>query len=171
MARVLAKHALRLDIEVSKGLVGRDTSYPYIKASSWIKTLDATGYLQNLLGLGDSCSTLELAGPSLQQFWSKYELAHGDHEVFNLARSGKLRLAECVPIYIHGDEGTAYKKDGALVMSFFCPLGKGTLCQKVGDIGGWKPTHEFRRTLFPVALRPGDSFQGATPLWASKRFF
>ena len=141
VARVLAKHALRCDVEMSRGLVGRDTSFPYIKASSWIKNLDETGYLQNLLGLGgtplnsNSCSTLELAGPTLRQFWSKYELAHGDHEVFNLANRGKLLLEQCVPIYIHGDEGTAYKKDGALVMSFFCPIGKGVVCQKVGDIG------------------------------------
>ena len=148
VARVFARHGLRLDVSMSHGLVDQDPSYPYIKASSWIRTLEETGNLKNLLGLGESCRTLELAGPALLDFWEKYALAHADHEVYSLARNGELCLRQCVPIYLHGDEGTTYKKDGALVLSFFCPLGRGVACQKDGDLTDRKLPMNFQGHSF-----------------------
>ena len=129
---MFARHGLRLDIKLSFGLIDRNPSYPYITATSWIKCLDAKGCLGNLLGTG--WSTLEQSSDTLLDFWQKYKLAHGDHEVYALADSNQLDLQNCVPVYIHGDEGTTFKKDGALVLSFFSPLGKGAACQRIGDI-------------------------------------
>ena len=119
---------------ISKGKVGRDLSYPYISVTSWIQTLDNQGKLQRFLGLGDTIRTMATAAPSLEEFWSRYEYMHSGHEVFELARAGKINLKECVPCYLHGDEGTTYKKDGCLCLSFHCPLGRGTVSNKLGPI-------------------------------------
>ena len=86
MAKVFARHGLRLEVEMSTGKVGKNPEYPVLKASSWIQTLDATGHLGNLLGFG--CHNLEDAGSRLLDFWDKYALSHGDHEVFALSESG-----------------------------------------------------------------------------------
>ncbi|CAE7265247.1 unnamed protein product [Symbiodinium natans] len=128
VAKVFAKYALRLDITMSSGQVDRDMRYPYIKATSWVRKLDEEHALDYLLGLG--CSTLQEASSGLENFWAKYALSHGDHQVFK----ADIPLRQCVPIYVHGDEGTTFKKDGALVLSFCCPIGKGVACQKDGDV-------------------------------------
>ena len=162
VAKVFAKHGLRLQVPMSYGPVDKETSYPYIKASSWVHTLDEMGYLGNLLlGIpGSVHNPMEVAGPMLEDFWGKYALWHGDHEVYSLARAGKLKLRQCVPIYMHGDEGTAYKRDGALVLSFFCPLGKGTVCQKVGDIGDLQNLHmNFKGHCFKTRFIMGTLFK------------
>ena len=35
-------------------------------------------------------------------------------------------MEECVPLYLHGDEGVTYKRGGVLILSFQSPLGFGT---------------------------------------------
>ena len=50
--------------------------------------------------------------------------------MYRLAREGVLRLENCCPVYIHGDEGTTYKKDGCLCVSFHSPFGRGTVSSK-----------------------------------------
>ena len=113
--------------------MGKVKDFPYIKASSWVKLMSEQGFLHKLFGLGSECNTLELAEPHLSDFWKKYELTHSDHQVFGLARAGLIRLSHCVPIYIHGDEGTTYKRDGALVLSFFNPIGNGVAGARTGE--------------------------------------
>ena len=39
------------------------------------------------------------------------------HELFEEIRAGKKDPSRCIPMFIHGDEGTAYKKGGVLVLS------------------------------------------------------
>ena len=133
VARIFKNHGLRLEIELSEGRVGKMKKFPYLKASSWLQVLDKQGCLGNLLGLGLECRTLEEARPSLLQFWDKYRTTHGSHEVYALASRGDLDLGQSIPVYIHGDEGTTYKKDGALVASFFCPIGQGVAGAKSGE--------------------------------------
>ena len=123
-----------MGVQVSKGKVGDDPNFPYIKVASWTQTLDDHGKLDRLLGLGANVRTLKDAGSSLEEFWSRYQLMHGGHEVFELARSNKIDLRSALPIYLHGDEGTTYKKDGCLCLSFHCPLGRGTANNKLGPI-------------------------------------
>ena len=134
VARCFAKHGLRLNVEMSYGCVGDYSRYPYIKPESFIKALDRAGKLDKFLGLGEQVRTIEAAGPSLTDFWNKFKLIHGTHQVFELAASGRVKLHQCVPVYLHGDEGTTYKKDGCLCMSMHCPLGRGTLSNKLGPV-------------------------------------
>ena len=133
MSKIFAKHGLRLNVEIVTGKVGTESAFPYIPASSWVKYMDSNGYLQHLFGLGAEIQTLEQAEPFLLDFWSKYELTHGAHQVYRLAKQNLLSLSQCVPCYLHGDEGTTYKRDGALVLSFFSPIGQGVASAKTGE--------------------------------------
>ena len=60
-------------------------------------------------------------------------MSHGTHQVFQLAEDNLLCLGDCLPIYIHGDEGTTYKKDGCLVISIMCPIGQGVASARCGE--------------------------------------
>ena len=111
-------------MEFSYGHIGRDRSFPYLPIGSWLQALDKFGKLPDLIGCrGDFSSHLE-------SFWAKYKRFHPTHQVYE---SG-INLGQALPIYIHGDEGTTYKKDGALVISWQCPFGKGTSKHKMGDV-------------------------------------
>ena len=133
VSRIFAKHGLRLDVPISDGRVGREKKYPFIKPSSWIATMDRRNMLHKLFGLGPDLNTLDKVKTHLLDFWSKYELGHAGHEVFDMVRQGRLRLERCVPCYIHGDEGTTLKKGGNLVLSFFSPVGQGVAGAKTGE--------------------------------------
>ena len=130
-ARAFAKHKLRLDVDISFGKVGNDNKHPYIKAASWVQCLERCGVLYKLLGFGPDCKTLATCRPLLESFWCKYRRLHPTHEVFSLADRGDLQLGSSVPIYMHGDEGTTYKKDACFVFSIHSALGGGTVSQKV----------------------------------------
>ena len=107
--------------------------FPYLKASSWVSLMDKKGQLFRLLGLGSSCNDMQAAEPHLLEFWSRYELSHKSHAVFQEAREGRLSLKDCIPCYLHGDEGTTFKKDGVLILSFYCPIGRGVAGAKTGE--------------------------------------
>lgn len=124
--RVFRKHRLRLDVEISTGVVGHDLRYPYIKVESLIQSLDRHGKLDKFLGFGPTLNRLEMCGDLLEGFWGKLRPLHPNHEVYALAEQGKLSLRQAVPVYLHGDEGTTYKKDGCLVLSIHTPLGAGS---------------------------------------------
>ena len=137
VSKVLAKHKLRLNMEISFGTVGHDRKYPYIKAASVVKSLERHGKLSRLLGfehLGPEYNYLAACGDLLEDFWRKHRPLHDTHEVFARADAGAIRLRNSVPVYLHGDEGTTYKKDGCLVLSIHTPLGAGTVSQKMGPV-------------------------------------
>lgn len=71
----------------------------------------------------------------LENFWRNYRLCHGGHEVFSLADAGQLSLRQCVPVFLHGEKGTTYKRDGCFVVSLHSPLGRGTVSNKLGPMG------------------------------------
>lgn len=137
MSRAFLRHGLRFDVPVSKGKVGQYKEYPFIAVASWIQTLDKAGKLDRFLGMGPEVRRLADAGPSLLEFWKRYKRLYPNHEVFKLVAENALKLEECVPCYMHGDEGTTYKKDGCLCLSFHCAMGRGTISNKMGPI-----THE-----------------------------
>lgn len=135
VARCFARHGLRLDVQLSYGKLGMEPRFPYVKAEAWVRALDRAGKLDRLIGLrlpgqGDFTAL----GPSLEEFWQKFKQLHGSHEVFRLADQGLLPLKACVPVYLRGDEGTTYKRDGCLCLSFHSPMGRGTLSNKVGSL-------------------------------------
>ena len=127
VARAFAKAGLRLDVELAYAHVGSQRDHPYIPVASWIQALDKANRLGHLVG----CSTKELP-EHLTSYWSKFKQIHGNHQVFEQ----QLPLDRCLPVYLHGDEGTTMKKDGALVISFQTALGRGTSKNKVGNVIG-----------------------------------
>ncbi|CAE7334637.1 unnamed protein product [Symbiodinium sp. CCMP2592] len=68
----------------------------------------------------------------LESYWDNFKQLHPTHQIFNL----QVPLSRCLPVLLHGDEGTTYKRDGALVLSFQSPLGRGTSKNKVGNVAG-----------------------------------
>ena len=133
MARVFKKHGLRLEIDISYSKLGPYQKFPFISLASWVRILDKTGNLENLFGLGPACKQLQQAKPQFLDFWEKYKLSHGEHELWDLVAQNNLELGNCVPVYIHGDEGVTYKRGGALVLLVNCPIGSGTAAQRSGE--------------------------------------
>ena len=135
VSKVLGKHGLRLDVKLSSGTVGNDRAFPYIKAESLVQSLERNGKLYKLLGFGKELDTLAKCGGQLEAFWTKFRVLHPTHEFFKLVDAGTLSPRCSVPIYLHGDEGTTYKKDGCLVLSIHSGIGAGTLLsQKLGSV-------------------------------------
>ena len=66
----------------------------------------------------------------LLDFWKTYKLQCGDHEIFQLAASGKVDLRRVAPVVIHGDEGRGRKHKAHLVVSFRSLLGRGIQTRK-----------------------------------------
>lgn len=120
VSKTFKRFGLRWDVTTSFGPVGGDPEYPYIQLASLIEALDAAGRLSQLLGCGENVRTLREAGPFLEDFWKKFEVCHGTHEVFSLAKCGKLRLDSCVPLYLHGD-APQRRLPGALCTHGFWP--------------------------------------------------
>ena len=135
VARAFAKHGLRLPVRISYADVGLGIDFPYLKVQSWIEALDKRGKLYKFIGLGHPGESFASLGDSLESFWQKFKLHHGGHDVFRLAEEGRMSLRQCVPVYIHGDEGITYKKDGCLCISMHCPFGRGTISNKLGPLG------------------------------------
>ena len=134
VARTFAKYGFRLDVTLSYARIGREPYFPYVKVASMVEALDRHGKLYKLLGLGREFDTLEKCGPALMSFWDSYKLMHGSHQLFQFAEDQQIPLSCCLPIYIHGDEGVTYKKDGCLVVSFHSPIGLGTRSHRMGPL-------------------------------------
>lgn len=96
--------------------------------------MERNGQLHRLLGFGKEFDTLEKCGDLLEKFWNKYRPLHPTHEFYKLVDDGSLSQRVSVPVYMHGDEGTTYKKDGCLVLSVHSAIGAGTVGQKLGAI-------------------------------------
>jgi len=92
----------------------------YFSLSSWFNFLMAD--YSNLL-LGGFRFEDPLAGLLLESFWKMYRVAHCDHWVFQ--EHGE-RLRQCVPYYLHLDEGTGLRKSAVLVINMQACWGQGT---------------------------------------------
>lgn len=134
VSKVFIKFGLSLGVEFSHGRVGNDLKYPFIKLESLIKALDMNGKLAKFFRLGPEYDTLAKCGPILRDFWTKYRLMHGSHEVFDLFDSGDLHMETSWPIFLHGDEGTTYKRDGCMVFSVHSCIGCGTASHRCGPV-------------------------------------
>ena len=64
--------------------------------------------------------------PNYWAFWSKYRSLFPQHELWAEVDSGRKPLTHCLPLYLHGDEGVTYRKDGLLVVSFQGVWGHGS---------------------------------------------
>ena len=134
MAKVFGEHGLRLDVHISHGSVGQFKDYPYIEVASWIESLDRAGKLHKLIGLGNGQMSFPQMGDDLQDYWKHFRALYPGHQFFNLVDAGQIPVQQAVPILLHGDEGTTYKKDGCLCFSMQSPMGRGTLSAKIGPM-------------------------------------
>ena len=94
------------------------TGFSWIKPSNFIQTMARMNDMGHLLG-GHS---LTQAKSMLLNFWSKFRAIHPQHQLWAEERD----LSKCIPIFLHGDEGVTYKKNGVLVLSFQGAIGFGS---------------------------------------------
>jgi hypothetical protein len=115
-----------------------------------------TGDFKRLLG----GRTLQESQVTLTEFWKRYKQQYPTHELFQ-KKTGN--LANHIPIYVHGDEGTTYKRKGVLCIAFQSPIGYGARNspnerpEQVNDAG--IPLNLLRTSLqtrFLTAVCPKD---------------
>ena len=98
------------------------TEFPWIQPSRFIRAMAEMNDLHLLLG---GCS-LQQGEKRLLNFWKCYRDVFPSHQLFEDVDSGRKSLARCLPLFLHGDEGVSYKKNGLLVLSFQSAFGHGT---------------------------------------------
>ena len=79
--------------------------------------------LSHVLG---GLKTLDAAKSTLQKFWSRFRGLYPKHNLWRDIDSGAKSADRCIPLLLHGDEGTTYRKSGVLVLSFQGVIGFGT---------------------------------------------
>ncbi len=122
MNKVFRNFNLRYPVIVSSATVGGRQNYPWIKPSDFIRALAETNDLGRLLA---GKTTLMDATGLLEEFWSRYQRVFPQHELFG-PKGKHLPRGRCLPLYIHGDEGTTYKKSAVLLLSIQSPMGYGS---------------------------------------------
>eukprot|EP00439_Symbiodinium_sp_Y106_P019686 s6514_g2.t1 len=105
--------------------------FPFVCFSEWVKHLMDTNRLENLCGV--PAAHMEEV---LTEFWTRYEVVHPNHQIFEAAREGELLLSRTIPVFAHMDEGRTYKSKALLILSVHGAIGKGTnaYCRRVGKI-------------------------------------
>lgn len=121
------KHDLALDIPVTWVPLAtelRDGSrdFPVLRPTDTVKFLARSGNISKLVGDVD----MDGIGDSLLEFWRRYSQTNGDHQVFSAVASGKISLSRSFPIFVHGDEGRGFKRQGIMLISFQGALGRGS---------------------------------------------
>ena len=111
-------YPVKITIENKAPLV----DFPWLKPSDFIKALHKTNDLSHLLG-GKSWADSKEA---LVSFWQKYAGAYPNHQLWEHVRNTNKDLSKCIPLFLHGDEGTSFKRQGILVLSMQGALGSGT---------------------------------------------
>lgn len=100
-----------------------------LKGLAW---LPPSVFLETLARMNDLCHILggfrnmEEARPILTTFWDRYRIFFPHHELWNDIDAGRKQASQCIPLYLHGDEGTTYKRQGVLIVSWQSPLGYGS---------------------------------------------
>ena len=97
--------------------------FPWLKPRNFLKTMAEFNDMDHILG---GHSNMMEAKDTLIAFWNRYQQVHPDFQLFEHSRAGRLQLHQCIPVYIHGDEGVTYKKNGVLIVSWQSPLGYGS---------------------------------------------
>ena len=97
-------------------------NFPWIPPSAFIRAMGANNDLGHILG----GHTLKEARGMLETFWSRYRAIYPKHGLWSDVDSHKKTLHRCIPIFVHGDEGVTFKKNGLLVISFQGCIGWGS---------------------------------------------
>jgi len=120
VSEVFAKYGMTYNVKISTSKIGDIPDFPWLKPSDFLKHMAFTKQTHRLLG-GKS---VEEAKPLLTLFWSRYKKVFPRHALFSDTKASC--LDKCIPILVHGDEGTTYKKKGVLIVGFQSPIGFGT---------------------------------------------
>ena len=113
-----------LDVQISQATVGSLENHEFIKPSSWLRFIGESQHLQLLLG--DGIRTMNDIAPTLVNFWQLFRVQFPNHEIFQKADAGKLRLSSTLPLYMHGDEGRTLKKKPLFILQFSLVFGRGS---------------------------------------------
>lgn len=122
VVEVFQRHNFYYPVEITVATERPLVGFPWIKPSDFLRALGSNNDLGQVLG---GRRTIEAAG-MLRLFWSRYEGICPKHELFGEFRAGKKDPSRCIPMFLHGDEGTTYKKGGVLVLSIQGCIGFGS---------------------------------------------
>ena len=141
--RVFSKHGLRLPVPITYVPLGANGTLPILKPSSFLNFIDKTRSWERICGEQD----LKKAQQMFTLFWQRFEQLYPNFELFERVRQNKIRLDRACPVYIHGDEGTYYKKSAVMVLQWQGVLGKGTVKKQVAQHGVNSIGHTLRTRL------------------------
>ena len=111
---------LRLGVPISNIHIKGDDKFPMLKPTDWVKFIDKYWFWDKLFG---GVRELEVGKQMLSDFWSRFRKLHPEHELLTKAVSP---MCNYIPIFIHGDEGTHYKRGGVMIVQIQSALGLGT---------------------------------------------
>ncbi len=123
MVRVLKDNNLLYPVEISTVEHGPLAGLAWLPPRSFLFALAKTGDLSHILG---GFNSMKDASSMLTVFWERYKAIHPSFKLFEEIAAKRKRPEQCVPIYLHGDEGVTYKKHGVLIFSWQSPLGYGS---------------------------------------------
>ena len=148
-------------VEMTFETVSPLKDFPWIKPSNFIRIMAKMNHLGHLLG----GLSLQEAKGTLLSFWSKYRALFPQHQLWGDVDCRKKDLSRCLPIYLHGDEGTSYKRGGILIVSFQGAFGFGSskraeeIKEKYRAMGDGIPLNFLRtgfQTRMPICVCPKE---------------
>ncbi len=88
--------------------------WPILKFSSWLKLIFKRMEGQPVLA-GHKLANVDAWQSMFREFWRKYQEAFSGHKVFE--QKNKSKLARCLPVLLHGDEGRGKLKRAVMATS------------------------------------------------------
>ena len=110
-------------VEISYVEDGPLQGLAWLEPSVFLHGLAQSNDLGHLLG---GFRNMKEAKELLKTFWDRYEKVHPRFGLFPDFAAGRKTPEKCIPLYLHGDEGITYKKQGVLILSWQSPMGYGT---------------------------------------------
>ena len=104
--RLLIDEDLQAPCPITLAEIGLKEQHPILQVEDFLRMLSDTNNLSWLTGGRgfEACAT----------FWERYHHEDCNHPAFSVHGG---RLAQVVPVYIYGDEGTSHKRNQLLVVS------------------------------------------------------
>ena len=122
---VLTEYKLLYDVKIHLEQRLPLAGFPWLRPSDFLRSMGSLNDLSHILG---GRRNVRDAEEVLLTFWKRFEAICPKHQLFEDARMGVKDLRRCLPMYLHGDEGTTYRKSGVLVISWQSAFGYG--CSK-----------------------------------------
>lgn len=107
-------------------------NFPWLPPSKFLHAMSRMNDLSRVLG---GRKTIDDAKDLLQEFWTLYRRLFPNHQVFADFDSGAKTPERSIPLLLHGDEGTTYKRSGVLCLSWQGVLGRGSSKRKSDNPG------------------------------------